>query len=118
MGNFNDIIEKHKKFSYALGIGFIVFINCFGFPIYNLNKEWSVPLIALKICTVLSGAWVSGNILAIIFQKKNFFLTIIAFFIGSGVGLICRLLVEFGEVSILYDFTLPNFFSMLEYLLL
>jgi len=41
--------QRHKLLSYFLGLGVIIFFNCFGFPIINLNKEWSMMLTATKI---------------------------------------------------------------------
>ena len=53
--------QRHKLLSYFLGLGVIIFFNCFGFPIINLNKEWSMMLTAIKIYVVLGGALFSGG---------------------------------------------------------
>ena len=53
--------QRHKLLSYILGLGVIIFFNCFGFPIINLNKEWSMMLTAIKIYVVLGGALFSGG---------------------------------------------------------
>ena len=63
--------QRHKLLSYFLGLGVIIFFNCFGFPIINLNKEWSMMLTAIKIYVVLGGALFSGGILAGLFPKKK-----------------------------------------------
>ena len=31
--------QRHKLLSYFLGLGVIIFFNCFGFPIINLNRN-------------------------------------------------------------------------------
>ena len=100
--------QRHKLLSYFLGLGVIIFFNCFGFPIINLNKEWSMMLTAIKIYVVLGGALFSGGILAGLFPKKKPFFIILITSITVGLGLLCRYLLEFGEVSNTYNFTVPN----------
>ena len=100
--------QRHKLLSYFLGLGVIIFFNCFGFPIINLNKEWSMMLTAIKIYVVLGGALFSGGILAGLFPKKKPFFIILIKSITVGLGLLCRYLLEFGEVSNTYNFTVPN----------
>lgn len=108
MERFHALAQKHKLASYAVGLGFIVFINCFGFPVYNLNKEWPSAITALKVCVVLGGAWETGVILAGIFYKKKLRFIALPFVFSFAAGLMCRYLLEFGEVSNVYNFTVPN----------
>lgn len=108
MKKLRAYIQKHKIISYTLGLGVIVFFNCFGFPIINLNKEWPLMLTATKIYVVLGSALFPGSILAGLFPKKKLALTILVTSIAVGLGLLCRYLLEFGEASNTYNFTLPN----------
>ena len=32
---------RRQRLARLLALGLIVFINCSGFPVYNLNKEWT-----------------------------------------------------------------------------
>ena len=48
------------------------------------------------------------SILAGLFPKKKPFFIILITSITVGLGLLCRYLLEFGEVSNTYNFTVPN----------
>ena len=76
--------------------------------IFPAAKEWSMMLTAIKIYVVLGGALFSGGILAGLFPKKKPFFIILITSITVGLGLLCRYLLEFGEVSNTYNFTVPN----------
>lgn len=108
MEQFGAYIQKHKLFSYILGLGIIVFMTCFGFPIINLNKKWPLSLTATKIHVVLAGALFSSEILAGLFPKKKLAFIVLVASAAVGIGLLYRYLLEFGEVSNTYNFTLPN----------
>ena len=108
MEQFRAYVQKHRPISYILGIGFLVFINCCGFPILNLSKEWPLMMTATQIYVVFAGALFSGAILAGLFPKKRFAAVAAVDFAAIAIGLVCRYLLEFGEVSNTYNFTLPN----------
>lgn len=71
MEKMRDFVRKHKVISYISGFGVIVFFNCFGFPIYNLNKDWPFMPTITKIYIVLAAAWITGGILYGLFLKKK-----------------------------------------------
>ena len=64
MEQFSAYVQKHKSISYILGISVLAFINCCGFLILNLNKEWLLMITAAQIYVVSAGALLSGVILA------------------------------------------------------
>jgi len=108
MEQFRACVQKHRSISYVLGIGFLVFINCCGFPILNLNKQWPLMMTATQIYVVFAGALFSGAILAGLCSKKKFVVVAAVDFAAITIGLVCRYLLEFGEVSNTYNFTFPN----------
>ena len=108
MEQFRAYVQKHRSISYVLGIGFLVFINCCGFPILNLNKQWPLMMTATQIYVVFAGALFSGAILAGLFPKRKFAAVAAVDFAAIVIGLACRYLLEFGEVSNTYNFTIPN----------
>ena len=63
---------------------------------------------ATQIYVVFAGALFSGAILAGLFPKKKFAVVVAVDFAAIAIGLVCRYLLEFGEVSNTYNFTLPN----------
>ena len=108
MEQFRAYVQKYWSISYVLGIGFLVFINCCGFPILNLNKQWPLMMTATQIYVVFAGALFSGAILAGLFPKRKFAAVAAVDFAAIAIGLACRYLLEFGEVSNTYNFTIPN----------
>ena len=108
MEQFRAYVQKCRSISYVLGIGFLVFINCCGFPILNLNKQWPLMMTATQIYVVFAGALFSGTILTGLFPKKKFVVVAAVDFAAIAIGLVCRYLLEFGEVSNTYNFTFPN----------
>lgn len=108
MEKTRDFIQRHKAISYISGFGVIVFFNCFGFPFYNLNKDWPFMLTVSKIYIVLAAAWMTGGILCGLFLKKSVAFIIFMTILLSLSGLVFRYFLEFGEVSNIYNFTLPN----------
>lgn len=100
--------KRYKPLAYLLALGFVVFANCFGFPIYNLNKEWPLSLTAVMIFVPVSCAFAAGGFLAELFPAKSslFILALTAALTFAGWG--CRFLLEFGEVSNTYNFTPAN----------
>ena len=108
MEQFRTYVQKYRSISYILGIGVLVFINCCGFPILNLSKEWPLMMTATQIYVVFAGALFSGAILAGLFPKRKFAAVAAVDFAAIVIGLACRYLLEFGEVSNTYNFTIPN----------
>ena len=108
MEQFRAYVQKYRSISYILGIGVLVFINCCGFPILNLSKEWPLMMTATQIYVVFAGALFSGAILAGLFPKRKFAAVAAVDFAAIAIGLACRYLLEFGEVSNTYNFTIPN----------
>lgn len=108
MENFKKRIAEHKMLAAVMVLGFIVFINCFGFPIYNFEKTWS-PVITIEylLIPILSCGYIGGG-LAFLFPQKRYISVLALLILLMSVGMVCRFLLEFGEVSNTYNFTLPN----------
>ncbi len=97
-----------RRLPYALAFGIIILFNCCGFPVYNLNKAWPRSIQAEYVFMGASCAVFSGGMLAGLFPKKRCrFIVFLTAALACG-GLVCRFLLEFGEVSNTYNFTFPN----------
>lgn len=103
-----QISEKHRKGAKILLIGFTIFINCFGFPIYNLGREGRMIPRLLSVLIVGAGNWEMGLLAGHLYPKKGVLPLAARLELLVPVGLLCRYLLEFGEVSNTYNFTLPN----------
>ena len=103
-----QFVQSHKAVAYGLVFGMVIFFNCFGFPIYNLNKEWPFFITAEYFYLDVGAAIFSGALLAAQFSQKRIWqIVLLSAALVCG-GLACRYFLEFGEASNTYNFTLPN----------
>jgi len=108
MENSGKAAQTRKPLSYILAFSIIILFNCFGFPVYNLNKAWPLSIQAEYVFMGASCAVFSGGMMAGLFPKKRCrFIALLTAVLACG-GLACRFLLEFGEVSNTYNFTLSN----------
>ena len=103
----NKLHNQRKTFLTVL-IVFTVFLGCFEFPIINLTREHSYGTNLVTAYVLVIGHDVIGSLSAGLFPKKNI-VTIFLLLCGlTCVGMGCRYLLEFGEVSNIYNFTGQN----------
>lgn len=112
MENDKKLVSKPRRsypaIMHILALGLVTFVNCFGFPVYNWNKEWPLALTALYLFLTPCYAAAAGAFLAKLFPGKGLRYIVILTGALASVGLACRFFLEFGEVSNTYNFTLPN----------
>lgn len=87
---------------------FLIFFGCFAFPVYNFSKD--APQISrwFNVFTALVAYYEIGLIQGILFEPKEHVKCIGITLALTVIGLLCRYLLEFGEVSNTYNFILPN----------
>ncbi len=99
---------RHPRVLAGLTLGFGVFLNCFGFPVYNLTRDWPSTITLSYLFLTVYSAGMIGWLLTLAFPRRRW-PGILLLVLGSAcVGLGCRYLLEWGEVSNSYNFTLPN----------
>lgn len=100
--------ERHPKASAAIALTFFVFVGACCFPIYNLSREWSFMLTCYIVFAGVSLYSVLGASEVTMFPKCGIQhilpLNLLLVLLGMG----ARYLLEYGEVSNTYNFTLPN----------
>ena len=101
-------IQKHRRAMCAFVFVFMVFINCCGFPLYNLSRKWPLTIIAVNLYAVLVSAVITGQMLRRLFGKAGVWFVVLVTVVCSCMRLACRFLLEYGEVSNTYNFTVPN----------
>ena len=99
---------RRQRLARLLALGLIVFINCSGFPVYNLNKEWTFLITAINFSTVFCCAVLAGGFFAALLPARGGVFVLLVTLALTFVGLGGRYLLEWGEVSNTYNFTLPN----------
>ena len=97
-----------KKYWFVILWVLFVIVSCAAFPIYNFNKPYSYSLTGITLYLNIVCFAELG-----IFEKKilkNWEPHKVVI-INLGIillGMLCRYLLEFGEVSNIYNFTVPN----------
>lgn len=92
----------------ALTAVLLVFVSCFGFPFYNFSWQVSWLIVLANMGVVAGGCFEAGAF----FKKACPGVGLAAGLAGAEglviLGLACRYLLEFGEVSNTYNFTPAN----------
>ena len=97
-----------KKCWHVILFVLFVLIGCASFPIYNFSKSYTYPLTGTSLLLNLVCYIELGVFEKKILHNQKFWLIAL---VNPGVillGMLCRFLLEFGEVSNVYNFTLPN----------
>ena len=100
--------RNHRRFAAALIFLFFLLLTCSSFPIYNLTKRYSTTLTFTNVFVSVSIYAYLGAFMTRIrpdARPGQVFLIHLALILG---GMLCRFLLEFGEVSNTYNFTPPN----------
>ena len=100
--------EKHPKASAVITFIFFFVLGACGFPIYNLSREWPSTLtLSIIFNGVLTYTALGTAEAAMLPKCKGWHILLlnIALILLSMGG---RYLLEFGEVSNTYNFTIPN----------
>lgn len=103
----NTFLKRHPAVAKYFILGYIIFAGCFVFP---LGSE-PFPLDFMKLYLVVASYGIIGLGFAWVFgasgERKVYLLTLSL----TICGMICRYLLEYGEASNTYNFTLFNIFS-------
>lgn len=104
-----DFLKKHPVFVKAFVLGYVVFTGCFVFPISSER----FPLTFMDIyLLVISYGVIALSFSALYGPQKEKTVYILSFLL-TALGLLCRYLLEYGEVSNTYNFTPINIISYL-----
>ena len=96
-----------KKWRFALVLLFII-VSGSAFPIYNFGKHYTHALTGILLYLNIACYLELG-----IFEKRVLKLSKVSYaaLLNLGIvlaGMVCRYLLEWGEVSNTYNFTIPN----------
>lgn len=86
---------------------FLVLFGCSGFPIYNFTtgRQLGSWYFVLMLCF---GYFEIGQLLGVLYSRNKVWRSAALALGMTLLGLACRFLMEFGEVSNTYNFTPPN----------
>lgn len=108
-GRLQYFFEKHSQLPGILLMGYIIFAGCFVFPI----RSEPFPLDFSGVYLLVTSYGVIALASAGIFGPGRGRKVYITTFLLTAIGMGCRYLLEFGEVSNTYNFTLFNIVSYL-----
>lgn len=108
----NETVEK-KTSSLKASVKLIlwllfIIISGAAFPIYNFGKHFSYALTGLMLWLNIACYIELGKFEKYILKMTNIYYVILANFGVILLGMLCRYLLEFGEVSNTYNFTIQN----------
>ncbi|MDY5613430.1 hypothetical protein [Dysosmobacter sp.] len=106
--------KSHPKVFLSAALVLGTFFGCFCFPVLNITKVSSQDIRLAGFAVAVLAYYEIGTFLAAVFPLKKgsvakTVFTLLGFnciHILTGMG--CRYLLEFGEVSNTYNFTMPN----------
>ena len=108
-GKLQHFFKVHPWIPKILVLGYIVFAGCFMFPI----RSEPFPLDFQGVYLLAASHGVIALAFAGIWGPDREWMVYIATFVLTSIGMVCRYLLEFGEVSNTYNFTLFNIVSYL-----
>lgn len=103
-----DKIISHKKGFTVLVCIMLIFFGCCSFPAYNLTKEFPLSISGMNLVVVCAAYYYIGGLQGVLFNYKGIGKTIVISLGMTLVGFGCRYLLEYGEVSNTYNFTVQN----------
>lgn len=104
MQELKSTLARRPRLTQTILLGYLVFCGCFLFPLRStrfpleLSKVWLLVLSYGMIAVGLALLWGSG-------QKLRVYLCSFGL---TALGMLCRFLLEFGEASNTYNFTVTN----------
>ena len=108
MSKWKNLTNKQRKFLYVIVFGFMILFSCTTFPIYNFTHKISKPLTVINFIIPIAAFWEMGLIEAGLFPEGSAFKIMSLNFGLILIGMVCRYLLEFGEVSNTYNFNMIN----------
>jgi len=108
MNNFYLTIQRNRKKWLIVFYGFAFFFGCFTFPIVNFSPDAPKVLTFISLLVCIGAYYETGMVAGALYHNKKMGFHILLSVFHVAVGMVLRYLLEFGEVSNTYNFTLPN----------
>lgn len=101
------ITPSRRRGLLLLLVGFLIFLGCFAFPLGNLTVPESNVAFWAVLPPVLG--YLGAGVLARMFLGPRCLGKVLGLTLAAtAAGFLCRLALEYGEVTIAYAFSLPN----------
>lgn len=108
MTAFRTLVGKHRRITTAVVLALFILLGAASFPIYNFNHDWP-RMLTISILAGAIGVYILlGSAEASLLPKSKPYhiipLNLMLILLSMG----CRYILELGEVSNAYNFTIPN----------
>lgn len=104
-------MNNDKKLATISIFLFTAFITCCMFPFLNLTKEIPIRMEVINwiviVISIMSYRSIGQTEIKLL-PNSSIMLVISFNLLATIVGMVCRFILEFGEVSNTYNFTIPN----------
>ena len=108
MEAFYTAIRHHRRLNFILAGCFSILIGCCTFPSLRLTGQWPSFFPTVNLFIACAAYYEIGNWLGALFDRVSL-LPVVLLNLGlAGLGMGCRFLLEFGEISNVCSFTWPN----------
>ena len=97
-----------RQMQIGIVLGFVIFFSCTTFPFFNFTHRISDTIHLLNIVIAVVAFWDMGIAEAGIFHEKSVLKVLLLNTVLVLAGMGCRYLLEFGEISNTYNFTVLN----------
>ena len=97
-----------KKYLFIILVGLFVITGGAAFPIYNFGKHYADALKGIIVWLNIVCYMELGMFECKVLPNRKIHQIALFNFSIIFIGLVCRYLLEFGEISNTYNFTLPN----------
>ena len=104
MENIRVFVQKHKKLSWLVLIGYLIFCGCFVFPLSN--ERWSFDF--EKACMIIVSYGILVTLFASLLGRNKTIHVYSISLLFTTLGMILRYIIEYGEYSNTINFTQIN----------
>ena len=104
MENIRVFVQKHKKLSWLVLIGYLIFCGCFVFPLSN--ERWSFDF--EKACMIIVSYGILVTLFASLLGRNKTIHVYSISLLFTTLGMILRYIIEYGEYSNTINFTHIN----------
>ena len=101
-------IAAHPRAFLIFACAFLVFIGCFSFPMFNFSADAPKTMRWHNLVISLTAYYEIGRLFLNGLLRRNLMKAAAVTFSMTILGFLFRYLMEFGEISNVYNFTVPN----------
>ena len=104
----HELINKHRKIVIIISFLSIICLQCCVFPAINRSHQVSNTLVLINFIIAVGVCKCTGELEAVFFKTWTWQQVLPLNFILAFLGMGARYLLEYGEVSNIYNFTSRN----------